>query len=338
MRSGFFVVDFDKVEGCYWGLALGDAIGMPVEFNQIDVIRERYGPNGIQAPKSWALWTDDTEMTFAVTKALMTLGPAAMYGEVSDDKIGQVFAKEFIKWLDNPGHAPGVTCKTSVYFLTKNGPEQWKQAGKNDSKGCGSVMRAAPVGIWFADALQDLELLNSPRQNPKLERFARVSQIQSEMTHGHKAATAAALAGAYSVILALRGIPPVEMVEPIRVICSEIHPDFIEALGRLEKAVAGRESGIIASDVEALHSIGLGWVGDEAFAMALYAAIRHPDDFESCLRVAANHSGDSDSVACIAGSIIGALHGTRVIPQDWIDRLAEKKRMAELITQLRSFL
>ncbi len=137
----------DQTRGCFWGLALGDALGQPVEFNQMDVIRQQYGPNGIQNPNSWALWTDDTEMSFAITRALLRLGPVGKIQELDQDSIGQTFAEEYIKWFDNPGFAPGPTCMNAVNFLRTHLAKSWRTSGKNDSKGCGSVMRAAPVGL-----------------------------------------------------------------------------------------------------------------------------------------------------------------------------------------------
>ena len=84
---------------------------------------------------------------------------------------------------------------------------------KNDSKGCGTVMRAAPLGVWFSDALS-VEISNKEGEWHQL--LANISELQSEMTHGHKAATAAALAGSYAVALALNAFTPDKMVEPMR--------------------------------------------------------------------------------------------------------------------------
>jgi len=326
----------EKIEGCYWGIALGDALGMPVEFSNISFIKERYGEDGIQEPKDWAIWTDDTEMTFAVTEALLRLGTMDDIRNAEDQIIGTTFAEEYIKWLDNPGHAPGDTCKKSVYALKRKGAKDWRFLNPviNNSKGCGSVMRAAPLGLWFADVIIK-ELPKGTGINHDL--LIKISDFQSEMTHGHKAATAAALAGSYAVILAVNGVSPSEMIDPIEKLCKSIHPDFPAAIERLRIALSNRENGNFTDDVEAIHYIGKGWVGEEAMAMALYAIIQEPSDLKKCLRIAANHSGDSDSVACIAGSILGALHGNQIIPNDWIERLAEKKRMDELLNRVIDF-
>ena len=324
----------DKIRGCYWGLAIGDALGMPVEFKSINSIRSIYGDDGIQNPRKKAVWTDDTEMTLALTKPLLLLGKVEEIKDLNEDTIGQAIAEEFINWLDHPGYAPGNTTTMSVDFLKVNGAEKWKLSGANDSKGCGTVMRAAPLGIWFANALTpELPLIDGPYH----KLLFKVSAIQSEITHGHKAATSAALAGSYAIALAINGISPDKMIIPIEKYCNHIHPDFESAMERLKTSLIKREDGIFETDLEALSYIGQGWVGEEAFAMALYSAIRFINDLKMCLRISVNHDGDSDSVACIAGSILGAFHGMSIIPTEWIVCLVEKKRMEILLSYVIEF-
>ena len=325
------MLTIDKIRGIYWGIALGDALGMPVEFKSVKQIREIYGQEGIQNLERNSIWTDDTEMTIALTNALLQLGPTEQIAELNEDIIGQTFAEEYIKWLRNPGHAPGITTTKSILFLNKNGVGKWKLSGNNDSKGCGTVMRAAPLGVWFANSLiPEISLTEGPYH----ELLFRVSSIQSEITHGHKAATAAALAGSYAVALAINGISPNQMISPIEKYCNRIHPDFENAMQRLKTSLKKRKNGEFGSDLEAITFIGEGWVGDEAFAMALYSAIQHSDDFKSCLRISVNHGGDSDSVACIAGSILGAFHGMAIIPNEWVIMLAERNRMENLLSKI----
>ena len=74
-------------------------------------------------------------------------------------------------------------------------------------------------------------------------------------------------------------------------------------------------------EVEAIHSIGGGWVGDEAMAIAVYCCLKHPRDITEALIAAVNHSGDSDSTASVAGNILGAYHGLSALPGDWIAQL-----------------
>lgn len=324
-----------KIQGCFWGLALGDALGMPVEFKSIEKIREIYGKDGILDPGENAHWTDDTEMNIAVTKALLHLGKVERIKDLNEEIIGQTFAEEFINWLSNPGIAPGITSTNAVYYLKLNGAKKWKKSGNNDSKGCGTVMRAAPLGIWFADALSsELGFIDGEFH----ELLLKVSTIQSEITHGHKAATAAALAGSHAVALAINGVPPEKMIHPIEQYCNQIHPDFQNAMKRLKTSLINKENGTFETDLDAITYIGQGWVGEEAFAMALYSAIQYTNDLKACLRSSVNHDGDSDSVACIAGSILGAFHGMKIIPKDWMGFLSEKERLNSILNEIFEFL
>ena len=127
------------------------------------------------------------------------------------------------------------------------------------------------------------------------------------------------------------------MIELIENYCGSINSDFNVAMQKLKRALQNRENSMYLTDLEALNSIGQGWVGDEAFVMALYVVIRHSSDLKACLRVSVNHSGDSDSVSCIAGSILGALNGIGVVPQEWIACLAEKDRMEHFLTRIKNF-
>jgi ADP-ribosylglycohydrolase len=70
-----------------------------------------------------------------------------------------------------------------------------------------------------------------------------------------------------------------------------------------------------------VESLGGGWVGEEALAIALYCALVAGDDFVKGVRLAVNHSGDSDSTGSITGNIMGALLGKQAIPRGWLDQL-----------------
>jgi ADP-ribosylglycohydrolase len=98
------------------------------------------------------------------------------------------------------------------------------------------------------------------------------------------------------------------------------YPYDVEYMGKLvEKAIllAGNNK----PDVENIESIGGGWTGDEALAIALYCAIRHFNNFENALIAAVNHAGDSDSTGAITGNILGAAIGYEAIPEFFKDDL-----------------
>ena len=74
-------------------------------------------------------------------------------------------------------------------------------------------------------------------------------------------------------------------------------------------------------DPQAIESIGGGWTGHEALAIALYSAVKHQDSFEEAILSSVNHSGDSDSTGAICGNIMGCLLGRQAIPARFTDQL-----------------
>jgi ADP-ribosylglycohydrolase len=75
---------------------------------------------------------------------------------------------------------------------------------------------------------------------------------------------------------------------------------------------------------QSIELLGAGWVGEEALSIGLYCALVAGDDFAKGIRLAVNHSGDSDSTGSITGNILGALLGEKAIPKEWLDKLELK--------------
>ena len=87
-------------------------------------------------------------------------------------------------------------------------------------------------------------------------------------------------------------------------------------------------------DIDAIRTLGGGWVGEEALAIALYSVLRYPDDFEKALTVATNHDGDSDSTGAIAGNILGTYLGLSGIPGKYLENLELKDLIIEIADDL----
>jgi ADP-ribosylglycohydrolase len=298
----------DQPLGLLYGLALGDALGWPVEFSPLDAIRARYGPAGIQAPPDPALFTDDTQMTVALAEALVERGEAEI------DALMEAVTRRFIAWAhdpETPERAPGRTCLRGVANLEHG--LSWREAGVKSSKGCGSAMRVAPLGYLYQ------------RDEARLREVAHATGFA---THQHPAADAACQAAAYLVKLALDGVPPGDYFDRALQFCAGISGEFDEAVQRAAACLDWPD------ETEAMEHIGEGWVGEEAVALALFACARHPDDYPAAVRCAANISGDSDSVACIAGGVLGARLGPAALPLDWVARLEKRAYLADLAGRL----
>jgi ADP-ribosylglycohydrolase len=83
-----------------------------------------------------------------------------------------------------------------------------------------------------------------------------------------------------------------------------------------------------------VERLGEGWVAEEALAIALYCALTADGSFERGVLAAANHSGDSDSTAAIAGNLLGALLGRGAIPERWLEPLEVREVVERLAGEL----
>ncbi len=297
-----------QIKAILFGLALGDALGYPVEFTKLSAIRQEYGIAGIQEPPNLALYSDDTQMTLALAEGLLDAGI-----KVSIDDLMQGIGNRFIEWLESPDNdrAPGTTCINGVERFQSG--ISWRESGIIKSKGCGSAMRVAPLGFIY--------------QHDET-RLREIAIASSEITHRHPTAIAASVAAAYLVKMALDQVPIVDYMSRLYEFTTGISDEMDLAILRV-----GHVLGWTNEDL-ALDHIGQGWTGEEAVALALYCVLRYPDNYVACMRRAANTDGDSDSIACIAGGIMGARLGLDAIPLDWRSRCENKTYMSALAIRL----
>ena len=206
----------------------------------------------------------------------------------------------------NQLRAPGNTCMSALYAIS-NGHEP-----HNNSKGCGGVMRVAPVALFG---------LGEGRFSD-IEQMDRIAADAAEMTHQHPLGYIPAALMTHVVYrLATDDAPTCdalvayveEGLDTLDRLFSQ-HANSMEYMRMLvKKAFTFAASDL--SDNEAVELIGGGWVGDEALAIALYCAAKHFDDFEKAMIAAVNHAGDSDSIGSIAGNILGAAIGYEALPE-----------------------
>lgn len=320
----------ERIEGCILGLAIGDALGFPTEFRRREAIVASFPPDGVtdfvalHDPR-WparplimgrahppGTYSDDTQMTIAVAEAILACD---RYADL--DTLMNEMGARFVAWsrADDNDRAPGNACMTGAQNLARGAP--WRKAGVPDSKGCGSAMRVAPIGCAFV------------HDRARLLEVARASSV---LTHGHDAGVEGAAAGALLVAMALEGASPDAMLDAVVRECAPRSRDFAACLAKLP--------GLLAAPPEiALSSRGLGeaWVAEEAIACALYCFLRTPHDYRATVLTAANTDGDSDSIACIAGSISGAFNGASPIPSEWRERVENAGRLRALAADLAAY-
>jgi len=160
------------------------------------------------------------------------------------------------------------------------------------------------------------------------EKLREVAHATGICTHGHPAADAACIGAAYLVKLALDGIPPESMILELLSFTERISDEWDEAILKVEQCLDWED------EEKALSFLGEGWVGEEAVALALYCFLKYPDSYEKVVIRGANTNGDSDSIACIGGSISGAYLGVEAIPVNWINKIESTQYLGDLAERL----
>ena len=334
----------DRYRGCLIGGAIGDALGYPVEFLDIDEIIREYGPDGITSYKlrdGKAEISDDTQMTlFTATGLLLWITRANMRGIAAAPWYYVRYSyKDWYRtqtesyplsgyhysWLDDvpemfSRRAPGSTCLSALASDALGTVEE----PINSSKGCGGVMRVAPVGLYCGRKYD----------------IATADHIGAEvaaLTHGHHLGYIPAAALTHILVLIVHHGCAIDVaVAAMRTAIREQGYDYKavdEFLSIIRKAVDLAYDRRV-EDREAIRMIGEGWVAEEALAIAVFCSLRYSDDFCKAITVAVNHSGDSDSTGAITGNIVGSYLGLSEIPDKWIRDLELKDIILEIADDL----
>ena len=335
--------NLDKFRGCLIGGAAGDALGYPIEHLTENFLFATFGENGIteyRPLKGMARISDDTQMTMFTANGLLfgttrgcTRGIMGTYPSYVAHSYRDWYKTQFesyehcnrkfiTSWLMHvpemfADRGPGRTCLTSI----DAGCYGTIEKPINDGKANGGVMRIAPVGLYFGDS----------RMAPLAVDL--MGADVAALTHGHEMGyiPAAMLVHIIRLVSHSNEITLKEAVLDSKIAMEMLFPESKELPGFLkliDKAVELSESDL--ADLDAIHQLGQGWLGNEALAIAVYCALKHSNDFDKALIAAVNHSGDSDSTGAITGNILGAYLGLSGIPKKYIDNL----ELVDVLTEL----
>lgn len=285
--------------------ALGDAFGYIVEFKQWEEIRAKYGENGLQyePEKLILIATDDTQMGLFCLDGLEKAEKSEIEkGMLLEDPTEEIF-KSFSDWyvtqdifhgikIAEEGlmsfgelferRAPGNTCLSAL----GSGRKGTIRNPINDSKGCGGIMRVTPVAFYAKN----------------IDDAFDWGVKQAAITHGHPEGYLSAgvySAVAYELIHNTRDI--IAAVKKAEVVLQD-YPNSQNMIDVVNKTIWATKH------IEGLRNNGLtcelgkGWVGEEAFSVAVYCAATSVS-FKEVLEKATNHSGDSDSTAMLAAGL-----------------------------------
>jgi len=314
----------DKLEGALLGLAIGDALGMPIEGLGHQNIRlyykgiKEYRDDEKRGQFKAGQWTGDTQLTLTLAKIVQGGAPPAEWPSLFSDELVRVLAEER-RW--------GPTTLSAARRLSGySRPESLDEQAKAT---CGAIPRMLPVAAWqVATDVTDEELFS-------------ITRALVGVTHLHPLCSVAA----FGHLAALRYCM---LNEPGSFFADRFWEDVTVAVRRAEEHFGSVEPRI-SNRLEALRGVlsefpldiadvcdGAGAAADEAwpFAIAMVARTSHLP--EAAILSGINSCVDSDSVGAMTGSLIGALHGRAAFPAEWIEGLeasGEIKQLAERLHQ-----
>ena len=273
----------DRLRGCAVGAAIGDALGMPLEFGP--PIPDNALVRQMQAGRLPAgSFTDDTEMALALAESLLHQQPID-----PEDLI-----QRFVVWF----HAlpPDIGIQTSRIL-------GWLAAGLSfedvltrtqqempDSAGNGSLMRCWPVALAWLKG--------------RSERIAD-SRLQSQITHPHPDCQAACVFANLMIVDLIQGVPRQEA--------------FQAALQSVELSDSFRQMIEKAPHQRRKDLKNTGWVR-HTLESAVWGLMT-TDSFSEAVVQVANLGNDADTAACVTGALAGAAYGLSTIPTDWQEQL-----------------
>jgi ADP-ribosylglycohydrolase len=298
----------ERYRGCLLGLAAGDAVGTTLEFQSpgtFTPIKDMVGggPFGLQPGE----WTDDTSMALCLAESLIEQN-----GFVPIDQL-----QRYLQWYQ-AGHLSstgfcfdiGNTVRSALMRFEKTG-EPYCGSTNPRSAGNGSIMRLAPVPLFFA-------------QNP--EDAIAFSGESSRTTHGAATAIDACRYLGALLVGAVNGASRDELLSPYY---SPI-PNYWQENRLVDEIDAIAAGAFKHRQPPEIKGSGYVVASLEAALWAFY----HSQSFEEGCLLAVNLGDDADTTGAVYGQLAGAFYGDWGIPQSWRDRLAYRDLIASFAEEL----
>jgi ADP-ribosylglycohydrolase len=279
------------------GLAVGDALGVPVEFRPRGSFRvsgmQGYGTHN-QPPGTWS---DDTSLALCLCDSLTR-------GFDLDD-----IARNFIKWRDQGAFTArgdvfdigGTTARAIAGLKAGVRPAEAGGRGERDN-GNGSLMRIAPLVFYL-------------KGKPLPERF-QAAQAVSSLTHAHPISVAACFIYLEYLLKLLDGIGK-------RKAYARLQFDFQKNCSFIDGQTLNRFARILQDDISALPESAIrsgGFVVDTLEA-ALWCFL-NTENYAAAVLRAVNLGDDSDTTGAVTGALAGLTYGPEDIPEAWRQGIA----------------
>jgi ADP-ribosyl-[dinitrogen reductase] hydrolase len=299
-----------------FGVAVGDALGVPVEFTRREVldqnpVTDMRGFGTYHLPPG--TWSDDSSLTFCLAEALCS--------GFDIDQIGAIFVKWYYKdYWTATGHVfdIGVGTRQALYRI-KNGTKAELAGGTDeDSNGNGSLMRILPLLFYIQD-------------KPVEKRFELTKQVSS-VTHGHIRAVMACF---YCLEFAKQLIDGKDKVDIYKDLQNYL-PQFFSEIG-IDQSEIAHFYRIFNQDISDLaeDEIQSGGYVVHTLEASMWCLLT-TNSYSKAVLKAVNLGRDTDTTAAVTGGLAGLLYGFDAIPSKWVNALARKGDIEELADQLAS--
>ncbi len=304
----------NRFKGCLLGLAIGDALGAPVEFLSLEKIKEKYGEKGIEEFDVWdgfkpGSYTDDTQLSLETAKGCISAHSNLM--REGESRSQEFVYKRYSEWLESLKDPflvrhPGYTCMN----VLQSGERGSIGNPINDSTEASGLLRTASVGLAFPPGMA-----------------FREGADYAALTHGHPCAYFAA--GFFAEIIAhiIEGKSLQDALELSieQLTAFDNHEDLLHYV---EMAL---EFFINKTPVEeSITKLGEGVTAAEVLAIGVFCSLKHVFEFPEGVQAAVNHSGASTSSGLVTGAILGTLLGHEAIPEAWSFRVENAQEITEI--------
>jgi ADP-ribosylglycohydrolase len=303
------------IKSALLGVATGDALGVPVEFRSRDELKENpvtnmraYGSHAQPA----GIWSDDSSMTFCLCETLLK-------GYDLQD-----LANRFINWREHgywSAHGRvfdiGIATNSAIRNLSQGASPASAGFDTEDSNGNGSLMRILPLLFYIKD--MDIQA-----------RFEHVRDVSS-LTHRHVRSIACCFIYIETARNILLGNQKLEAYHNARISTGNFFREH-NILNEREEAILAPilDGSIITKPIEEIH--GTGYVV-RTLEAALWILV-NTNTYSEAVLTAVNLGNDTDTTAAVTGGLAGMLYGWEQIPAEWLNILAGKERIEELIANL----
>ncbi|MFY7909910.1 MAG: ADP-ribosylglycohydrolase family protein [Emticicia sp.] len=310
----------NPIKSVLFGVAVGDALGVPVEFKSREYLKQNpltdmigYGTHNQPA----GTWSDDSSLTFCLAEMLCQKYDL------------QLLSRNFLSWYNDNFWTPhgvvfdiGIATSSAMYSLSKGSAPTLAGGTGEESNGNGSLMRILPI-IFY---IKDLEID---------QRFQVVRDVSS-LTHAHIRSVIACFIYTEMALQLLEGYNKWEAFKNMQnivieffnnnAICSQNELDKFHRI--LEDNSNHRYKLSTINELYESEIASSGYVLDtlEASLWCLFKA----NSYEETVLMAVNLGKDTDTTGAVAGGLAGLLYGFDSIPKKWINSLAKKDDIFEL--------